>query len=88
MARMVATNSFITVTVGCCAVGVVIVCAVVVIVVGAVVFVGVSVTGDWVVVFVVVTGSDIPQLLLLITTSANNRKIRIMKASINVRFTQ
>jgi hypothetical protein len=86
MARMVATNSFITVTVGCCAVGVVIGCAVVVTVAGTAVF-GVSVAGDWVVVFVVVAVGDIPQLLL-ITTSANNRKIRIMNASINVRFTQ
>lgn len=81
MARMVATNSFITVTVGCCAVGMVIVCAVVVIFAGTVVFVGVSVAGDWVVVFVVVAGSDIPQLLLMITTSANNRIKRITKAS-------
>jgi hypothetical protein len=35
---------------------------------------------------VVVVGSDIPQLLLKITTSANNRKIRIMEASVIVRF--
>jgi len=87
MARMVATNSFITVTVGCCAVGVVIGCAVVVTVAGTAVF-GVSVTGDWVVVLVVVAGSDIPQLLLMSATIAHNRKVRIMNASINVRFTQ
>lgn len=35
---------------------------------------------------VVVAGSDSPQLLLKITTSANNRKIRIMEASVIVRF--
>ncbi len=35
---------------------------------------------------VVVAGSDSPQLLLKITISANNRKIRIMEASVIVRF--
>ena len=74
MARMVTTNSFTTVAVGCCAVGVVIVCVVVGTVAGTVV--------------VVVAGSDIPQLLLMITTSTNNRKIRIMEVSIIAKFTQ
>jgi hypothetical protein len=87
MARMVATNSFMTVTVGCCAVGVVIGCAVEVTVAGTAVF-GVSVAGDWVVMLVVVAGSDIPQLLLMNATTAHNRKVRIINASINVRFTQ
>jgi hypothetical protein len=75
MARMVTTNSFITVTVGCCAVGVVIVCVVVGIVVGTVVI-------------VVAAGGDIPQLLLMLAISANNRKIRIMEVSLIARFTQ
>jgi hypothetical protein len=39
-------------------------------------------------VVVVVAGSDIPQLLLMITTSTNNRKIRIMEVSIIAKFTQ
>ncbi len=75
MARMVSTNAFITVAVGCCAVGVVIVCVVVGTVAGTVVFVK-------------VVGSDILQLLLMLATSAKNRKIRIMEVSIIARFTQ
>ena len=71
MACMVTIKSFFMVAVGCCAVGVEIVCVVVGIVAGTV---------------VVVAGSDSPQLLLKITTSANNRKIRIMEASVIVRF--
>jgi ribose/xylose/arabinose/galactoside ABC-type transport system permease subunit len=40
------------------------------------------------VVFVVVVGSDIPQLLLTLAISTNNRKIRIMEVSLIARFTQ
>jgi len=75
MARMVTTKSFFMVAVGCCAVGVVIVCVVVGIVAGTVEFIEVA-------------GGDIPQLLLKITTSTNNRKIRIMEVSIITKFTQ
>jgi hypothetical protein len=74
---MVTTNSVVTVTVGCCAVGLLI-AGVVVIVVGVAVLIG----GDWIVEFVVVAKGHNPQLLLMLATNVKNKKIRTIEASI------